>query len=75
VVDIAQSQIVAPLTVSDTHHVTTTIAVPSSLANVLKQYDTVQFSFNKQTAPIGQVKFQLSAEGHQFINDYSAACQ
>jgi hypothetical protein len=74
-VDIAKSDVVAPLPVAaaDTHHVTTTITVTPSIANLLKQSDTLQFSFKGQTAPVGQVNFDLS-EGHQFINDYIAAC-
>lgn len=75
VVTIAQSDIVAPLAVTDTHHVTTAIALTAPVASLLNESDTVQFIFNKQTTPVGQVNFDLSAEGHQFINDYSAACQ
>jgi hypothetical protein len=75
VLNIAKSDVVAPLPVAaaDSHHVTTTIAVTPSIANLLKQADTLQFSFKGQTAPVGQVNFDLS-EGHQFINDYIAAC-
>jgi hypothetical protein len=58
---------------ADPHHVTTTIAVTPSIANLLKQADTLVFSFKGQNAPVGQVNFDLS-EGHQFINDYIAAC-
>jgi hypothetical protein len=79
VVNIAQSDVAAPLSVADAHHVTTTITLTSPVANLLNGSDTVSFSFNKQSTPVGQVvgqvKFDLSAEGHQFINDYSAACQ
>ena len=64
---------VAPLSAADAHHVTTTIAVTPAIANLMKQSDTLQFSFNGQTAIVGQVKFDL-AEGQKFINDYSAAC-
>ena len=76
VVNIAKSDVDAPLPVgaADTHHVTTTITVTPSIANLLKQADTLQFSFKGQSAPVGQVNFDLS-EGHQFINDYIAACQ
>jgi hypothetical protein len=75
VVGIAKSDVVAPLPVAaaDTHHVTTTITVTPLIANLLKQSDTLQFSFEGQTAPVGQVNFDLT-EGHQFINDYIAAC-
>jgi hypothetical protein len=75
VVTIAQSDVTTPLGVADAHHVTTTITLTASVANLLNGSDTVSFSFNKQTAVVGQVKFDLTAEGHQFINDYSAACQ
>jgi len=74
VVDIDKSDIVAPLSATDAHHVSATIALTPAVANLLKQSGTVQVAFNKQTAPVGLVNFDLR-DGQKFINDFSAACQ
>lgn len=74
VVNVDNSDIVAPLSATDAHHVSVTIALTPAVANLLKQSDRVQVAFNKQTAPVGTVDFDLS-EGQKFITDYSAACQ
>ncbi len=74
VVNIDKADIVAPLTATDAHHVTATIAATPAIASLLKQSARVQVVFNKQTTPVGLVSFDLS-EGQKFIDDYSAACQ
>ncbi len=73
-VNIATSEALAPLSVADQHHVTTTITVTSPVADLLKGSDMLQFSFKGQVTPVGQVNFDLT-DGHQEINDYIAACQ
>ncbi len=73
VVDIAKSDATA-LGAADQYHVTTSIAVTSAIVNLLNAADTLQFSFKGQTAPVGQVNFDLS-EAHQFITDYIGACR
>jgi hypothetical protein len=72
-VNIATSEEIAPLSIADPHHVTTTIAVTPAVADLLKASDTLQFSFKGQVTPVGQVNFDLT-DGHQVINDYIAAC-
>lgn len=74
VLDIDKSDVITPLSASDAHHVSATIALTPAVASLLKQSDTVQVAFNKQTTPVGLVTFDLS-EGQKFITDYSAACQ
>jgi hypothetical protein len=73
-INVAAPEAVAPLSVADLHHVTTTIAVTPPVADLLKASDTLQFSFKGQLAPVGQVNFDLT-DGHQVISDYTAACQ
>lgn len=74
VLAVDKSDIVAQTAALDAHHVSATIVVTAAVVNLLKAVDTLQFSFAGQKAPVGQVNFDLSA-GHQFINDYIAACQ
>jgi hypothetical protein len=72
-INLTTTDALAPLSIEDQHHVTTTIAVTSPVADLLKASDTLQFSFKGQVSPVGQVNFDLT-DGHQVINDYMAAC-
>lgn len=73
-IDVAAAQTLAPLSVVDQHHVTTTIPVTAQIAGLLKGSDILTLSFEQQATPVGEVSFDLSA-GTQEIGDYIAACQ
>ena len=74
VINIATTDALAPLSMADQHHVTTTVAVTSPFATLLKGSDIVTFSFKGMVAPIGEVNFDLT-DGHQEISDYISDCQ
>jgi hypothetical protein len=73
-INIATTDALAPLSMADLHHVTTTIAVTSPIATLLGGSDIVTFSFKGLVAPVGEVNFDLS-DGRQEISDYVSDCQ
>jgi hypothetical protein len=73
-INIAATEALAPLSIADQHHVTTTIAVTLPVATLLRGSDIVTFSFKGMVTPIGEVNFDLT-DGRQEISDYVSDCQ